>query len=219
VAFGPDALGARALNQALDRAPWAREKLATHAGRRVMVHVGPVRAGFLIQVDGQVARLERGDLPADLHLRLSPLNVSSFLADPRRWNEFVTEEGDVALGGTLKELAQALPWFVEDTFARTFGDVLGTRLADVGRQLLSFPGHAAERLAGSATVYARDEANVLARGEDMRRFEAQSAALAERVRALDARLDALERGAPSAATFIDAGAAASTGGAASALAP
>ena len=207
MALGPDALGARALNQALDRAPWAREKLAAHAGRRVKVHVGPLQGGFVVQADGQVAHLAHDGLPADLHLKLSPLNVSSFLADPRRWNDFVTEEGDVALGGTLKELAQALPWFVEDTFARTFGDVVGMRLADVGRRLLSFPGHAADRLAGSAASYARDEANLLARGDDMRRFAQQSAALAERVRALDARLAAVERRDPAAASFIDAGAA------------
>ena len=208
MALAPDALGARTLNQALERAPWARDKLAAHAGRSVVVHVGPVAGGFRVAADGQVVPLQRDAQPADLHLRISPLHLSSFLADPRRWNELVREEGDVALGGTLKELAQALPWFVEDTFARTFGDVVGMRIADAGRHLLALPGHAAERLADSVTAYARDEAELLARGDDMRRLAEQSAALAARVRSLDARLDALAaaRMTPSS-TFIDAGAA------------
>jgi ubiquinone biosynthesis protein UbiJ len=207
MAPGRETLGARALNQALERAPWARDKLAAHAGRTVMVHVGPLDGGFRIAADGQVTRLEPGAPPVDLHLRISPLNLSSFLADPRRWNELVAEEGDVALGGALKELAQALPWFVEDTFARTFGDMLGMRIADAGRQLLSLPGHAAGRFAGSVTSYARDEANLLARGDDMRRFAEQSASLAQRVRALDARVDAL-----AGTAAIDAGSASGVAG-------
>jgi ubiquinone biosynthesis protein UbiJ len=207
----PDALGARTLNRALERAPWAREKLAAHAGRSVMVHVGPLDGGFRVAPDGQVEPLPRTAPPVDLHLSISPLRVSSFLADPRRWNELVTEEGDVALGGTLKELAQALPWFVEDTFARTFGDVIGMRIADAGRALLTLPGHAAERLADGMTAYARDEGNLLARGDDMRRLAEQSAALAVRARSLEDRLDALERSTMSRSTtsssmFIDAGA-------------
>lgn len=207
MALAPNALGARTLNQALERAPWARDKLAAHAGRSVVVHVGPLDGGFRVAPDGQVAPLPRDAPPADLHLRVSPLHLSSFLADPRRWNELVREDGDVALGGTLKELAQALPWFVEDTFARAFGDVVGMRIADAGRHLLALPGHAAERLAGSVTAYARDEAELLARGDDMRRLAEQSAALAARVRSLEARLDALAgAGRTPSSTFIDAGA-------------
>jgi len=206
MALAPGGLGARTLNQALERAPWARDKLATHAGRSVMVHVGPLDGGFRVATDGRIEPLPRGAPPADLHLRISPLHVSSFLADPRRWNELVGEEGDVALGGTLKELAQALPWFVEDTFARTFGDVVGMRIADAGRYLLALPGQAAGRLADSATAYARDEADLLARGDDMRRLAEQSAALAARVRSLEDRLDALGRIDAASSRFIDAGA-------------
>jgi len=203
-----DVLGARTLNHALERAPWAREKLAAHAGRSVMVHVGPLDGGFRVAPDGQVEPLPRAAPPVDLHLSISPLHLSSFLADPRRWNELVAEDGDVALGGTLKELAQALPWFIEDTFARTLGDVIGMRVADAGRQLLALPGHAAERLAHGMAAYARDEAQLLARGDDMRRLAEQSAGLAARARSLETRLTALERSvsAPAPSTFVDAGA-------------
>ena len=67
------------------------DKLAAHAGRTVVVHVGPLDAGFRVAPDGQVVPLPRDAPPADLHLRLSPLHVSSFLADPRRWNELVAK--------------------------------------------------------------------------------------------------------------------------------
>lgn len=191
MALGPDTLGAGAFNRALDRAPWAREKLLAHAGRSFGVTLGPLTAGFRIGADGHVEPASFGGAAHDLHLTLSPLTLPSFLADPARWNEFVQEEGDVALGGTLKELASTLPWLVEDAFARAFGDVAGQRIAEAGRRLLAFPEYAAERVADSVSSYARDEAELLARGEEMRVFAEQNAALAARADTLAARIEAL----------------------------
>jgi ubiquinone biosynthesis protein UbiJ len=193
---GPDALGARAFNRALDRAPWARERLLPHASRRIAIALGPVALDLRITAEGRFEATGSAATPADLRLAFSPLTLPSFLADPTRWNEFVVEEGDVALGGTLKDLAQTLPWVVEDAFASTFGAMAGQRLADAGRRLLGFPEYAAERLADSAVSYARDEAGLLARGDEMRPFAEQNALLAARVDAAEARLDALASGLP-----------------------
>ena len=190
MASGPDSVTASAFNRAIDRAPWAREKLVPYAGRTFALTVGPLSSTLRIAADGRVEAAAGASVP-DVNLSVSPLTVPSFLANPARWNEFVAEEGDVALGGTLKELAQTLPWLVEDAFARVFGAVVGQRLADTGRRLLGFPEYAAERLADSVTSYARDEADLLARGEDMRPFAQQSAELATRAKALEARIAAL----------------------------
>jgi ubiquinone biosynthesis protein UbiJ len=107
------------------------------------------------------------------------------------WNEYVSEDGDVALGGTLKELAQTLPWFVEQAFARALGPIAGQRLADAGRHLLAFPGHAASRLTENVGRYARDEAGLVVGDDEMRAFAGETAALAARVDALEARVAAL----------------------------
>src|SRR6185295_14766383 len=105
--------------------------------------------------------------------------------------EYVKEDGDVALGGTLKELAQTLPWFVEAAFARALGPIAGQRVADAGRHLLAFPAHAATRLADSAGRYARDEAGLVVRHDELRLMTEQTALLAQRVDALEARVAAL----------------------------
>src|SRR4051794_902491 len=117
MASGPDALAASAFNRALDGAPWARERLVPYAGRTFALTVGPLSSTLRIGTDGRVEAPTGVSVP-DVNLTVSPLTLPSFLADPSRWNEFVTEQGDVALGGTLKELAQTLPWLVEDAFAR-----------------------------------------------------------------------------------------------------
>ena len=202
----PDTLAAAAFNRGLDRAPGTREKLVPHAGRSFALVVGPLSSSLRVAADGRVEPAA-AEVPADLRLNVSPLTLPSFLAAPSRWNEFVTEEGDVALGGALKEIAQTLPWLVEDAFARVFGAVVGQRLADTGRRLLAFPQYAAERVADSVASYARDEAELLARGDEMRPFVEQNAELAARADALEARLDALAspRAAGEPGDRIDAG--------------
>jgi len=98
----------------------------------------------------------------------------------------------------LKELAQTLPWFVEQAFARALGPIAGQRVADVGRRLLGFPEYAAERVTESVARYARDEARLLAHGDELRRFTDETRDVAARVDALAARVTALsDRARPS----------------------
>jgi ubiquinone biosynthesis protein UbiJ len=103
----------------------------------------------------------------------------------------VGETGDSQLAGVLRELAQTLPWFVEQAFARALGPLAGQRVADAGRSLLAFPEYAVERVSHSVASYARDEAPVLASAAAMRSFGADVRAIAERVDALAQRVEAL----------------------------
>jgi ubiquinone biosynthesis protein UbiJ len=187
----PSALPSEVANRMLGREAWARERLATHAGRVFIVSVGPVSAGFRIDSDGTLRNAPLAGGNCDLQLTLSPFQLPTFLADPRQWSQCIVEDGDVELGGTLKELAQTLPWFVEQAFAQVLGPIAGQRAADTGRQLLAFPGYAAERVAESIARYARDEARLVARGEEMRSLAADAAALSARVAVLDERIAAL----------------------------
>ena len=181
---------ARLANSMLADQAWAREKLATMSGRVFTLAVGPLSATWAIAADGSLASAPAG-AASDLRLTLSPFSLPSFLADPSRWNEFVREEGDGALGGVLKELARTMPWFVEETFAKALGPVAGQRVADAGRRLLAFPEYAAQRLAESAASYARDEAGLLARGRELRQLRNGIEEITARVDALASRIDAL----------------------------
>lgn len=191
----------RIANGILEQESWARDKLAPFAGRVFTLAVGPVSTRFLIAEDGKV-QTAAPSLPADLNLVLSPMSVPSFLADPSRWNEFVREEGDAALGGALKELARTLPWFVEAALAKALGPLAGQRAADAGRRLLAFPEYAAQRVADGVASYARDEAGLLARGGDMRTHTEGVREVGQRVDALDLRFDALSARVFAAATLV-----------------
>jgi ubiquinone biosynthesis protein UbiJ len=178
-------------NRALERAAWARERVAAHAGRGVGLVVGPVAPGMRMDASGGFQTTPLAGRAPDLTLSLSPFGVPSLLANPARWDEFVTVDGDPALAATLQELAHTLPWFVEQAFANVLGPILGQRVADAGRRLLAFPAYAAARVGEGVASYARDEAGLLAHGNEMRTFAEQTSALAARVDALTARFDAI----------------------------
>ncbi len=177
-------------NRLLGEHEWARAKLAPFSSRVVAVDVGPLHARWTVAAEGTLASAT-AETPADLQLTISPLSVPALLAEPSRWNQLVVETGDAQLGGVLKDLAQTAPWLVEELLADALGPIVGQRAANLGRDLLKFPGYAAERLTESAVSYARDEAQLLARADDMRRFTATVEDVAARVDAMATRVAAL----------------------------
>ena len=190
-AFDPAALPGALANRVLDREAWARQRFAAHAGRSFVVAVGPAASAFAIDATGHVASTPGARGAADLTLSVSPLDLPAFLADPSRWDSYVTAEGDAELAATLRELAPTLPWFVEQAFAHALGDVIGQRVADAGRRLLAFPEYAASRIAESAASYAHERSGLLATGDEGGVFATQVAAVAARTDALAARIEAL----------------------------
>jgi ubiquinone biosynthesis protein UbiJ len=189
--FDPAALPGALANRMLDREAWARQRFAAHSGRSFVVAVGPAASAFAIDGTGHVASMPGTRGAADLTLSVSPLDLPAFLADPARWDRFVTAEGDPELAATLRELAPTLPWFVEQAFAHVLGDAVGQRVADAGRRLLAFPEHLASRVGESLASYAHEHSGLLATGDEGSVFANQVAALAARTDALAARIESL----------------------------
>jgi ubiquinone biosynthesis accessory factor UbiJ len=193
----PTQLTSSFANRVLTREPWVRDKLMVHAGRTFAVRVGLMENRFVVAADGTLDSTQSAGATPDLRLSIAARNVPSFLADPTRWSEFVREEGDAALGATLRELAATLPWFVEQSFERMFGAVAGQRLADAGRRLLGFPEYATHRLVDNVAHYARHETNVFVHREEIATFASDVEALSLRATRLAERVASLEtRSAP-----------------------
>jgi ubiquinone biosynthesis protein UbiJ len=186
------ALGEQVANRLLKDEDWAREKLRAKAGRSFLVRSGPVASSFMIRTDGSLDALPARGTTPDAEISISPFDVPAFLAHPERWDSLTSTRGDEALLATLRELAVTLPWFVERGFASVFGPVVGQRLADTGRSLLGFPEYASHRLSDNVVSFARDEAGMLARGDEARAFAAESAQIAQRVEAVAERIERLD---------------------------
>ena len=173
-------------NRVLEREDWARERLSAHAGRTVRMVCGPMASTLAIAPSGMLSPSQSA---ADLTLSIPPLRFPTLLARPERWTELVAVDGDAALAATLADLARTLPWFVEQAFASALGPLIGTRVADAGRELLALPERAAQSFGESLSSYARDEAGLGVSASTFADFVAQAAAIAARVDALALRLD------------------------------
>ncbi len=173
-------------NRVLEREDWARERLSAHAGRTLRMICGPVHSSLAITPAGMLTLAHEHP---DLTLTVSPLRLPTLLAYPERWSDLVTADGDAALATTLADLSRTLPWFVEQAFASVLGPVVGMRLADAGRAMLSFPEHAARSFGTSVSSYVHDEAGVGVSAAEAAEFGAAVATIAARVDALEHRLD------------------------------
>jgi ubiquinone biosynthesis protein UbiJ len=189
--FDPSAIAPAVANRALERENWAQACLAAHAGSVFLLEVGPLSSTVRIDAAGKLEAVSGPGNQPCLTLTLSPLALPAFLADPRRWDEFVAADGDEALASTLKGLAETLPWFVERALSDALGPIIGQRVADAGRRLLAFPEYAATRLGESVASYARDEAQLAARATEAHYFGDDVAALGARVESLATRVDDL----------------------------
>jgi ubiquinone biosynthesis protein UbiJ len=187
----PGTIAGAIANRMLEREAWARQRLATHAGRAFLIVAGPAAAAFVIDETGQVASTAPADRAPDLTLRVSPLDVPAFLADPTRWDRYVAADGDAALAATLKDLAPTLPWLIEQGFAKALGPIVGQRIAETGRRLLAFPEYAASRIGDSIAGYARERSGLLVTGDEGTAFATEVGELVSRADALAARIDAL----------------------------
>jgi ubiquinone biosynthesis protein UbiJ len=173
-------------NRVLEREDWARERLSAHAGRTVRMVCGPIASTLAIAPSGMLSPSQSA---ADLTLSIPPLRLPTLLARPERWTELVAVDGDAALAATLADLARTLPWFVEQAFASALGPLIGTRVADAGRELLALPERAAQSFGESLSSYARDEAGLGVSASSFADFVAEAAAIAARIDALALRLD------------------------------
>ena len=189
--FDPEAVPAALANRVLARESWARSSLAAHAGRVFRIAVGPFATAMRIDASGTIETVPTSGGTPDLKLTLSPLTFPAFLADPTRWDDLVTVDGDAALAATLKGLAETLPWFVERAFAEALGPIVGQHVADTGRRLLAIPGYAGERVGASVVSYFRDESPLATTTAEARSIGEDIAAVATRVDALAARIDGL----------------------------
>jgi ubiquinone biosynthesis protein UbiJ len=181
-------LASALVNRTLDREPWARERLAAHAGRTFRVVVGPAHFAQAIDDSG---RLQAATQAPDLTLTVSPLRVPALLAQPSRWPELVVAEGDAALAATLADLALTLPMFVEQALAQALGPVVGSQVAATGARMLAMPDYAAQRFSESVARYVGEESDVALRGSEAGAFAQDVGAVAAAVDALAARVDSL----------------------------
>ena len=185
-----EALFERSLNHLLQQSPGATEALARHAGASVRFDLTLAQFDCRIADDGCFSEAVV-DAP-DAVIRPTPALVARlpfFGRDAWRFTEF---SGDPALLATLDRVFKQLNWDIEADLAPLVGDIAAHRLHAAGRDALAGIAHTFSALGRNAGEYVVEEAELMARGVDVARFNRAVDLLADDVSRLDARLRVLE---------------------------
>jgi ubiquinone biosynthesis protein UbiJ len=148
-----------ALNHLLRQSAWARDRLASFAGKRVNLMIGPLQIPFVINDSGLLTVVaNEAERPADVEIQLpadTPLRLLSGGTGEAMKAARITGAADLAdaLGFVLRNLR----WDAEEDLSRVVGDIAAHRLAGGIRAFAEWQQDAARRLAENLTEYAVHE--------------------------------------------------------------
>jgi ubiquinone biosynthesis protein UbiJ len=181
----------RSLNHLLRQTPGAAEALIRHAGASVRFDFMITQIDYRIAADGCFSEAVV-DTP-DAVIRPTPALVTRlpfFGRDALRLAEY---SGDAALLATLDRVFRQLDWDVEADLAPLVGDIAAHRLHALGHDAIAGLAHTFSALGHNVSEYLVEEAELMARGVDVARFNHAVDTLADDVARLDARLRRLEK--------------------------
>ena len=182
-----------ALNRALALDEETRARLAALEGRRIGVELRGFDLALAICVsDGRLHVGPHWEHARDLNLRATP---GSLLAMALRRGEEsslppgkVDISGDAELARRIEKLLRDFQPDVEESFARTFGDVLGVPLARALRRAFEWSRESGQAFAQDAVEFLRDERRDLIAPAEMEQFLDEVDALRERSERLETRI-------------------------------
>lgn len=180
----------RTLNHLLRQSPGVSEALVRHAGASVRFDLALTQVDFRIADDGYFSEAVV-DTP-DAVVRPTPALVARLPFFGREALRHADYSGDPALLATLDRVFRQLDWDVEADLAPIVGDMAAHRLHGIGRDALAGLGQMFSTFGLNTSEYVVEEAELMARGVDVARFNHDVDALADDVARLDARLHLLE---------------------------
>ncbi len=185
-----EALIEHSLNHLLRQSPSATEALVKHAGTSVRFDLTLAQFDFRIADDGCFSEAVV-DVP-DAVIRPTAALVARLPFFGREALRHADYSGDPALLATLDRVFKHLEWDVEADLAPVVGDIAAHRLHALGRDALTGLAHTLSALGRNAGEYLVEEAELMARGVDVARFNHAVDVLADDAARLDARLKRLE---------------------------
>ena len=180
----------RSLNHLLRQTPGASEALLRHAGAGVRFDLTLAQADLRIADDGYFSEAPI-DTP-DATIRPTPALATRLPFFGREALRHADYSGDPALLATLDRVFRSLSWDVEADLAPWVGDIAAHRLHAFGRRAFAGLADAAAALGHNTSEYAVEEADMMARGVDVSRFNREVDALSDDAARLEARLRLLE---------------------------
>lgn len=184
-----------ALNHLLEAEPWARERLAPHAGAELELRAPPLPAlRFAIQSEGRIAPSAAGARPT-LLITLKPEALADLVRHGTAGEEIliraVAIQGDTGLAAEVMTLLRHLRWDAEEDLSKVIGDAAAHRLTRSAGSFFAWQADAARRIAESVMDYAVEEHRLLVPRAELEALAAANAHLRDDLERLEKRLERL----------------------------
>jgi ubiquinone biosynthesis protein UbiJ len=176
-----------AINHLLSHEPWAREKLAAHAGKVAAIDAGIVTVRLKAMPGGTVQVAVHNDIP-DVTIGVKLSDLPLIAQNRERAFSYVNVEGDADFANTISQLANSLRWEVEEDLARFIGDIPATRIVAGAQSVLNTARSTQRKLAENLSEYFLEEKPLLVRPHSVDEFADDVAKLRDDVERLGKRI-------------------------------
>ncbi len=178
------------VNHLLARQSWATDRLRPFAGRRLRLRAPPLPdLDLAVAETGLLQRAAAGD--PDLTVTLKPAALPGLLARDDRLMRDAEIAGDTEFAAALQFVFRNLRWDAEEDLSRIVGDAAAHRTVSAGRAFAAWQRDAAQRLGENVSEYLKEEAQQLARPQDVADFGRAVAEVRDAVERLEKRLERL----------------------------
>jgi ubiquinone biosynthesis protein UbiJ len=181
-----------AINHLLAQEPWARIKLAAHAGKVALFDAGVLAIRLKVAADGMV-QPAAGDELAHVTIRARLADLPLIAQNRDRAFSFVRIEGDADFANTISQLSQSLKWEAEEDLARLLGDIPAANLVAGAKSVRDTLKSTQQKLAENVAEYFLEENPMLVRPQAVNDFTGDVAKLRDDIERLAKRIERIEK--------------------------
>jgi ubiquinone biosynthesis accessory factor UbiJ len=186
----------RGINHVLAAEPWAREQLAQHAHKTVLIQMPFGHLYFQIDTEGFLTAIQELESPSlALEITTDALGKLTTSLGNLREQAFkaVKITGDADLAQLIGRLASQVRWEYEEDLARVMGDAPANFAVRQGKKFLAASRSAVEDLLDNVVEYVSEEKKVLLNKRDFMLRKSELNDLRDSVDRLEKRIQLLEQ--------------------------
>lgn len=175
------------INHLLAQEPWARDKLAAHAGKVACMDGGLFAVRLKVAPDGLLQAAADGEQP-NVTIRVKLADLPLMMQNRERAFSYVTVEGDADFANTISQLSQTLQWEAEEDLSKVVGDIAATRIVAGAKAALDNAKSTQQKLAENVAEYFLEENPMLMRPRAVADFSSEVTRLRDDVERLAKRI-------------------------------
>ncbi len=180
------------INHLLAQEPWARAKLAAHAGKIARLDLGLFAVTWQVSTDG-LLNGAAPDATPHVVIRLKLSDLPLILQNRERAVSYVRIEGDADFANTLSQLSQSLKWEAEDDLSRWIGDIAAHRIVATAKSAAATARSTGQALTENVAEYFLEENPMLMRAQPITEFGRDIIKLRDDLERLEKRIRKLGR--------------------------